>query len=130
MTQNERWLSARQVAREFNLSDVQGLNIAKRLGEQDDNGRWRVRADYVYRDRLTRAVGAEKAAMLLQPHDANGDFLQSGTDTVDTTSQITEASPQELTEDQRAANLRQLMDDLDREAAEDRRTSDHRPGRS
>ena len=30
MTQNERWLSARQVAREFNLSDVQGLNIAKR----------------------------------------------------------------------------------------------------
>ena len=63
-------------------------------------------------------LGAEKAAMLLRPHDANGDFLQSGTDTVDTTSQITEASPQELTEDQRAANLRQLMDDLQREAAE------------
>ena len=118
MTQHERWLTARQVARKFDLSDVQGHNIAKRLGEQDDNGRWRVRADYVYRDRLTRAVGAEKAAMLLRPHDANGDFLQSGTETVDMTPQITEAPPQELTEDQRAANLRELMDNLEREAAE------------
>jgi hypothetical protein len=86
---SEQWLTPRQVAREFGLSDVAGRNVCVAIGEQDNSGHWRVRTDDVWRHRLTRAVGAEKAARLRELYLNDPDVIGGGRSPQAT--QITEA---------------------------------------